>query len=300
MGGHDVKENLHTRPARLLKALAQSEEARLWLSLSPLFLAHPEYAVHAPTVARQLDPAARLSRKYQMGILLLPDIFSKKLGLNPGGSLRISVEPPQVGVKNGIELGKKGHMSKTQVTIPLELPEARALKSGISHTGTLIITIESTKDTATCHRCRKTIQKFHGHDDWLEIRYLPVFGRPTYLRYWPKRYRCENCDGHPTSSQGLDWHEPHSPNAFMHEQHLLLQLVNATIEDVAVKEQISAASIVGILERYISARVDWSQFTRLGQLGLDEIALTFHVTEAYRDIWFHHGNSRRASTFHKL
>ena len=167
------------------------------------------------------------------------------------------MEPPDVGGRNGIDL-----------------PEVRVLKSEINHSGALIITIESMKDTATCHRCGKTIRKFHGHDDWVEIRYLPVFGRPTYLRYRPKRYRCEHCEGRPTTSQRLDWHEPHSPNAFMYEQHILLQLVNATIEDVAMKEQISAASIVGILERYISAKIDWSQFTRLGQLGLDEIALT--------------------------
>ncbi len=96
MGGQDVKENLHTRPARLLKALAQSDEARLRLSLIPLFLEHPEYATHVHTAASQLDPAALLtlqsyysaavwlSRKYQMDDLLLPDIFSTELGLNPG------------------------------------------------------------------------------------------------------------------------------------------------------------------------------------------------------------------------
>jgi transposase len=71
----------------------------------------------------------------------------------------------------------------------------------------------------------------------------------------------------------LDWHEPNSPNTFAYEQHILLQLVNATIEDVAMKEQLSYASIVGILDRYISAEVDWSEHTYLGQLGLDEIAL---------------------------
>ena len=59
MGGHDVKENLHTRPARLLKALAQSDEARLRLSLIPLFLEHPEYATHVHTAASQLDPDGR-------------------------------------------------------------------------------------------------------------------------------------------------------------------------------------------------------------------------------------------------
>lgn len=164
-------------------------------------------------------------------------------------------------------------MSKAQVTIPLDLPEVKVLKSEINRTGELIITIESTKDSGICHGCDRMIKKFHGHDDWVQLRYLPVFGHPTYLRYRPKRYRCEDCDGRPTSSQRLDWHEANSPNTFAYEQHILLQLVNATIEDVSVKEQISYASVVGILDRYISTKVDWSQFSQIGQLGLDEIAL---------------------------
>jgi transposase len=164
-------------------------------------------------------------------------------------------------------------MSKLQVTIPLDLPEVKVLKSEINKAGELIITIESTKNTAVCHRCGKMVRKFHGHDDWVQLRYLPVFGRPTYLRYRPKRYRCENCDGRPRTAQRLDWHEPNSPNAFDYERHILLHLVNSTVEDVAVKEQISYDSVVGILDRYIGKKVDWSQCTRLGELGLDEIAL---------------------------
>lgn len=165
-------------------------------------------------------------------------------------------------------------MSKAQVTIPLDLPNVKVIKSEIKGTGDLIITVESTKDTAVCHRCGRIIRRFHGHDDWVELRYLPVFERRTYLRYRPRRYRCDDCTGQPTTSQRLDWHEPNSPNSFAFEQRILLQLVNATMEDVAVKEQISLASIKGIVDRYISAKVDWYQFSRLEQLGLDEIALT--------------------------
>jgi transposase len=164
-------------------------------------------------------------------------------------------------------------MSKAQVTIPLDLPEVKVLKSEINRAGELIITIESTKDNGICHRCGRMIKKFHGHDDWVQLRYLPVFGHATYLRYRPKRYRCEGCKGRPTSSQRLEWHEANSPNTFAYEQCILLQLVNATIEDVSVKERISYASVVGVLERYIAAKVDWSQFSQIGQLGLDEIAL---------------------------
>jgi transposase len=164
-------------------------------------------------------------------------------------------------------------MSRSQVTIPLDIPEIKVLKNEINKAGEFIITVESTKDAAVCYRCGKTIRKFHGHDDWVLLRYLPVFGRPTYLRYRPRRYRCEYCDSHPVTSQRLDWHEPNSPNVFAYELHILLQLVNSTIEDVSEKEQVSYPSIVGILNRHISTKVDWSQHTCLGQLGLDEIAI---------------------------
>lgn len=164
-------------------------------------------------------------------------------------------------------------MAKAQVTVPLDIPEVQVLKSELNKAGELIITVESTKETTTCRRCGRMIQKFHGYAKWVKLRYLPVFGHPTYLCYRPKRYRCEYCDGNPTTSQRLDWHEPNSPNTFAYEQHILLQLVNATVEDVSRKEQLAYDMILGIVDRHIQAEVDWSQYTTLSTLGMDEIAL---------------------------
>ena len=94
-GGKDTDETLRNHPSRLIAALAQSNEARLRLSLIPLFLEHPEYASRVRTVAKRLDPSARLTlqcyysaavclaRKYQQNASL-PDHFSKDLNLNPG------------------------------------------------------------------------------------------------------------------------------------------------------------------------------------------------------------------------
>lgn len=73
-------------------------------------------------------------------------------------------------------------MAKAQVTIPLDIPEVRVLKSEMNKAGELIITVESTKETTVCRRCGRVIAKFHGYDKWVELRYLPVFGHPTYLR----------------------------------------------------------------------------------------------------------------------
>ena len=164
-------------------------------------------------------------------------------------------------------------MAKAQVSIPLDIPEIRVLKSEMNRAGEMIITVESTKTTTVCRRCGRVIEKFHGYDKWVKLRYLPVFGHPTYLRYRPKRYRCEYCDGHPTSSQRLGWHEPNSPNTFAYEQYILLQLINATVEDVSRKESLAYDKVLGIVDRYICAEVDWSQYTTLDTLGLDEIAL---------------------------
>ena len=81
-------------PARLIAALAECREARLQLSLIPLFLRHPEFAVHASAAAKKINPAAQLILKcfYSAAVWLeqkhlsrkeLLDLFSKELDLNP-------------------------------------------------------------------------------------------------------------------------------------------------------------------------------------------------------------------------
>ena len=164
-------------------------------------------------------------------------------------------------------------MARAQVTVPLDIPDVRVLKTEINQQGELIITVESTKSGTTCHRCGRWIDKLHGHDDWVSVRHLPVFGRPTYLRYRPKRYQCQVCEGGPTTTQRLDWREAGSPHTFAYDEHLLLQLVASTVEDVSRKERVSYDAVLGVMERRISAEVDWSAYSRLEVLGLDEIAL---------------------------
>ena len=164
-------------------------------------------------------------------------------------------------------------MAKPQVTIPLDIPDVRVLGTEITAKGEVIITVESIKDGTECHGCGKMIRKFHGHDSWVSIRYLPVFGRPTYLRYRPKRYQCQECEGKPTTTQELEWHNSNSPHAIAYDEHILLQLVNATIEDVGMKEGLAYDSVLGALDRQVDEKVNWSRYTQLKTLGLDEIAL---------------------------
>lgn len=164
-------------------------------------------------------------------------------------------------------------MPRAQVTVPLDIPDVRVLKTEINKVGELIITIESTKAGTICRQCGREIRKPHGYDEWTIIRHLPVFGRPSYLRYRPRRYQCLECAGHPTTTEQLDWRESNSPHSLRYDDHLLLQLVNSTVEDVSIKEGVAYDCVLGVLERRISASVDWWQYTALGVIGLDEIAL---------------------------
>jgi len=164
-------------------------------------------------------------------------------------------------------------MAKAEITIPLGIPDVGVLQTSLNERGEIIITIESTKTGTPCRKCGKWITKLHGRDEWVTIRHLPAFGRPTYLRYRPSRYQCLDCEGHPTTTQSLDWHDANSPHSFSYDNHILLQLVNSTVEDVSLKEGLSYESMAGALERRIEASVDWARIAEIKTLGLDEIAL---------------------------
>ncbi len=164
-------------------------------------------------------------------------------------------------------------MAKAQVMIPLGIPDVWVLQTSTGERGEIIITIESTKVGTACRKCGKWITKLHGQEEWVTIRHLPVFGRPSDLRYRPKRYQCQDCEGHPTTTQRLEWQDANSPHSFVYDNHILLQLVNSTVEDVSLKEELCYDSVAGALERRIENSTDWTGMADIEVLGLDEIAL---------------------------
>jgi len=158
-------------------------------------------------------------------------------------------------------------MSLSRITIPLDIPDVRVLDVQVSREGDYVLTIESTLKCARCHKCGQLIRKFHAYDEWVTVRHLPILGHRTYLRFRPKRFACEECDGKPTTTQPLSWHVPNSPNTKAYEMHLLLQWVNATIADVSLKERLSYDGVSGLIDRWIATHVDWTAYTELGVLG---------------------------------
>jgi transposase len=166
-----------------------------------------------------------------------------------------------------------GLKSLNLITIPLGIPGVKVLGVELNERGDVLITVESTQEYTHCRCCGCRITKFHGHDQWIELRHLPVLGRRTYIRLQPKRYVCDSCGGK-TTTQRLDWYETKSPHTKAYDQHLMLQLINSTVEDVSRKEDVGYDAVEGAIARCVQVQVNWDEFDELGTMGIDEIAMT--------------------------
>lgn len=157
----------------------------------------------------------------------------------------------------------------------LSIPNINVLRVEIKSPNKVFITVESRVEGTICHKCGRQITSFHSLDEPLHLRHLPILGHQTYLLIRPRRYVCQYCWGKPKTTQKLDWYCSKSRCTKAYQQHLLLSLVNSTIQDVAIKERIEYKTIEAIVERSISQEVDWEQIKKLkpDQMGIDEVAL---------------------------
>lgn len=159
------------------------------------------------------------------------------------------------------------------ISIPLDIADVRVLQTDLTAAGEIILTIESTLTSTPCRRCGRLISEQHGVDQPRLLRHLPILGRPLYLRIHPKRFRCPFCEGHPTTTQQLDWYDPKALHTLAYERHLIVQLINSTLTDVSEKEHVSYAALLGVLDRWLATTVDWEALPPCPTLGIDEIAL---------------------------
>ena len=136
-----------------------------------------------------------------------------------------------------------------------------------------LIKIESIETGTPCRKCGQKIEQFHGLDELLRLRHLPLFEVPVWIQLRPKRYRCPTCDNSPTTTQKLSWYEQRSPNTKVYEQWLLRLLVNSTVSDVSCKLNLSESIVTGVLERCMETSVNWNHLVSIGIIGIDEIAL---------------------------
>ena len=142
----------------------------------------------------------------------------------------------------------------------------------------IVIVVKSICENVTCRKCGKPTCS-HGLGRPLRLRHLSILGKETYIEITPKRGRCDDCDGRPTTTEQLDWYETNSKMTKPFEQHLLFELINSTVADVSRKENIDYHAVDNLINLYIESEIDFSQIKVLGVLGLDEISMK----KGYRD-----------------
>jgi transposase len=157
----------------------------------------------------------------------------------------------------------------------LSIPNIKVLSVEIKPNNKVFISVESTLEGTICHKCGRQITSFHSLAEPIHLRHLPILGHQTYLLIRPRRYVCESCSGKPKTSQKPDWYCSKSRCTKAYEQHLLLCVVNSTLQDVAIKERSGYKTIEAIMGRVISQEVDWEQIRKLksDQMGIDEVAM---------------------------
>ncbi len=160
-----------------------------------------------------------------------------------------------------------------ELRIPLDIPDVEILATEITDGGRLILRVESTLETTRCGICGQEIACRYGHGQERTLRHLPVLNMATYIKIRPRRGQCDGCEYEPTTTQVLEWYEERSPHTKAYDQWLMKQLVNTTIEDVSMRENIGYDAVLGALDRQIETQVNWSEIDDLGTIGIDEIAL---------------------------
>lgn len=133
--------------------------------------------------------------------------------------------------------------------------------------------LESTRGYSICRQCGEKATKFFEYGETLKLRHLPICEREVYLHLRTRRYRCLNCENHPTTTERCDWYDVDAKCTRAFAEAMLRELVNSTFQDVSIKHQFSYDCLRGLLRRYVQGEVDWNQFNQLDQIGLDEISL---------------------------
>ena len=155
----------------------------------------------------------------------------------------------------------------------LDISDVVIEKTEINSDNEFLIYVQSTKEGTDCHCCGKHADTLYGFDRAQKIRHLSIFGKPSYIVIKQPRYKCQKCANKPVTTQQQSWRTRNCPNTIPFEKHVLLSLINSTIEDVSVKESIGYGAIEGILERHINSEVDWEEIKSLSVIGIDEISM---------------------------
>ena len=155
----------------------------------------------------------------------------------------------------------------------LDIPDVKIEKTEIDSSGDFLVSVRSLIEGTHCHCCGEKTDTSYGFGHEKKIRHLPIFGKRCYIVIRQPRYKCQNCPGNLITTQEQSWFIKSCSHTIAFEKHIMLSLINSTIEDVSSKESIGQGAVEGILDRHISSEADWEKIKTLSVIGIDEISL---------------------------
>lgn len=107
--------------------------------------------------------------------------------------------------------------------------------------------IESTVAAAVCPDCQQLSLAVHQIGEPQMLRDLPIWNRRCWLRYAPRRFRCETCAT--TFVERVLWRESGLDYTTRYEQFVYERTRREPLAQIAQAEGLSEAIVQGLLER---------------------------------------------------
>ena len=158
------------------------------------------------------------------------------------------------------------------IILPLDIDSLEIISQTLDSKGNIILEVVSKCTESTCHKCGKSATKRDGYSTPIMVEHTKILERKVYLKIKPVRYKCQHCKDHPTTTEQYSWCDRNAKVTKAMEEYLMRSLINSTIEDVSRKERVSYKTIVRVVNRQVNKAVDWSQYSDLETIGIDEIS----------------------------
>jgi transposase len=158
-------------------------------------------------------------------------------------------------------------------TLPLDIESLEIISQTIDAEDNIVFEVKSKKKDTRCRKCGQSANIRHGYGETIKVRHLPILDTPVYLQIKVVRYECQYCDDRTTTSEQYDWRERKSKTTKGLDNYINRNMIHSTLADVSKKEKISYDIVESALMRGADMSVDWSVYTDLTTIGIDEIAL---------------------------
>lgn len=164
-------------------------------------------------------------------------------------------------------------MCSVAVEIELDVPDGVTIRGYERHQAAHVFEVAfDLPERCTCPKCHhETDLHLKLKNDVLAIRDLDLFGQPSFWTYQPPMHQCPAC--RQRTQVPVPWKRPHVTYTLRFEQHVVEQLVGASVEDVARRLGISAETVERIAEWQLADERRIPPEQVITSIGFDELSL---------------------------